>query len=496
MDLKVIQSFRIQTLVEGKGQYFGWGKPTHGLISLSLSLWQLNNIYNLVLVYTDVEGKAFLESLNCLDVEIKILPDFLPKAGSLDKLYACADQFGPFVHVDSDVFIQKELSIPTSSDFLFVNNNDYDVSLAYMFEDELARVSGGNETGKVGANYCLDTSLLGGSHGRFFKSYFNEIEGRIPMLELCKLRDTEMRFWIYSFQLAKFAEEQRMLIKFNHKLPSELQYPFLVSKHLIAQNYCKLHDSLKLDSVTIETLYKTYLGRNPEFVNAVLIFSDRLGLDPVVPKDSSSFIRTSKALFITGFLVKDDVISDSTILTLLDIEILGLTYYNLINDLYLFEKQRIKFLEGQRLAIHNPAKKTTILPKLDKDSLLKMLIVRADNICLIESYWDWAVEFGDLKDFNELKIRYNLSEEAGEHVTLLKYDSNFDSLNEINLLDILDIALLDTLTKPRIVADLIADVFGLFVNEGSGQQDLSTVFEELAIERIAYCVAQQFILII
>nr|WP_157373405.1 DUF6734 family protein [Algoriphagus terrigena] len=485
----------MKQVVNATGQYFGWGKPIHALISLSLSLWQLNRFYKSVLVYTDIEGKAFLDKLNCLDVEIKILPNFLPATGTLDKLYACSEQAEPFVHVDSDVFIQTKLTISTSSDFLLVQHNNFEVSRAHMIAIDLAEESG-NEAGEVTGNFCFDTSLLGGSHGLFFRAYLNGINGSIPMLNLSKLRDTELRFWIYSVQLAKFAEEQRMAIKFHHGLPTELQYPFLVSQRLVAHSYCKLHDALKQDPVTVEALYRVYYGCSSAFVDEVMSSAYGFGIDPMVRPDAPSYIRASKALVATGLLDNTEVVDVQAILDLLDHESQSQMYHPLLKDVYQFEKHRSIFIKEQRLTNRSQAKILPNLPTEDKDQMLKTILARADNISLIESKWDWAVQQCDLNEFSELKIRYNLAENAGEHVTLLKYDPTFDSLEEINLLNVLDIALLDTLTKPRAVGDLIAEVYGMFVKAGDIQQNLLTAFEQLAVKRIAYFVAQQYFLVI
>lgn len=123
--MRAVWSFRSEPFRRGEGS--AWLSPYHALLSWVLSVGCARRHYPDTLLVTDDQGAELLVNrvgLNFASVSLELnsLRDCDPDWWALGKLYAYRMQTGPFVHIDSDVFLWKRLPVELEAAAVFAQS--------------------------------------------------------------------------------------------------------------------------------------------------------------------------------------------------------------------------------------------------------------------------------------------------------------------------------------------------------------------------------------
>jgi hypothetical protein len=145
-----------------------------------LSAFLLKNIYGEVHLITDLKGKEKLskiKSFSSIDTSLEILPKDLRIVWSLGKIYSyklIAEKNEPFIHIDNDVFLFKELPDDIILNDLIVQHSEEDAYDFYEVEDFTKRIPNPFYLEKHKIHYGANMSIFGGYNIEFIKFYAEE----------------------------------------------------------------------------------------------------------------------------------------------------------------------------------------------------------------------------------------------------------------------------------------------------------------------------------
>jgi hypothetical protein len=134
--MKIIHSFWSKPTLEKSVERFedrkmgGWLDKKYNYMSWTLSCLQFKKHYGYIELITDQQGKElFIDKLelpyNSVNVKLDVLNDFHPDLWAVSKLFSYTLQDDPFLHVDGDVYVWKQLEAINNKP-LVAQNEDID----------------------------------------------------------------------------------------------------------------------------------------------------------------------------------------------------------------------------------------------------------------------------------------------------------------------------------------------------------------------------------
>jgi hypothetical protein len=119
-----------------------WLSEKHHLLAWVLSVERARQHYPATALFTDDEGARLLVDgiglrFDSVSTELNALAGHDPQWWALGKLWTYKAQAGPFVHIDSDVFLWKRLHEALESADVFAQNPEYFVNGESFYKPEL-----------------------------------------------------------------------------------------------------------------------------------------------------------------------------------------------------------------------------------------------------------------------------------------------------------------------------------------------------------------------
>lgn len=162
-----------------------WSYGYHGkddefiLDMYQLSAFLLKNLYGEVHLITDLEGKERLKKINftSVDTSLEILPKDLRIIWSLGKIYSyklIAEKGEPFIHLDNDAFLFKELSDDILLNNVIVQHPEQDAYHFYEVENFTKNIPNPYYLKEHKIDYGANMSIFGGYNIKFIKFYAEE----------------------------------------------------------------------------------------------------------------------------------------------------------------------------------------------------------------------------------------------------------------------------------------------------------------------------------
>ncbi len=464
----------------GSIQYDAWPSPFYQLISFSLSCLMLNKFYDNIHVYTDKEGKQFLETQLKLPFKgIHLLPEkVLPH---LDKFYILSIQDQPSFFIENDVFIHKPLPLKEIVDSIFVLCTGDNQSESYMLASDIHHVL--NWKGKL-KYYDFNTSVLGGAVPHFFKSLYAELIQKEDTLK--KIAEPlAQNYLMQSYWIGDYAAQNNITISALFQLPEFIQYPYKILANFNEFEYFNIKNEQKNLVETLSNLPLYLKSLNESFYDKILNIRKE-----TIPKGNPSFFLLSSLIIDNLIWEKEqhENYNEEKIESIIS-KCQNEHVAELLSDCYHYEKSKKDFLDLKRvnkkeLQIHSPKSSIQITAET-----LELVIRMNIDVKIIDCSWDWQSEHKKSK-FQLLKIMYNLRTEKEIHRKLLHYSYEKEKLLEKKLL-VQDMVLFEVLNSPKSVSDTLKEAIKFFKKKMDN--DLVSTFNAHLINRINYWVAQNIL---
>ena len=139
--MKIIHSFWSKPSLERSAERFedrkmgGWLDKKYNYMSWTLSCLQFRKHHGFIELVTDAKGKELLiDNLKLpydnVRVELDIFNDYHPDLWAISKLHSYTLQDEPFLHVDGDVYVWKELESVKNKPLVAQNE---DINFEYYY---------------------------------------------------------------------------------------------------------------------------------------------------------------------------------------------------------------------------------------------------------------------------------------------------------------------------------------------------------------------------
>lgn len=473
--MKIVQTFWIDNEENPLSSSFGWCSPKFHLMSWALSCLQLNKFYGDIELITNSKGKEILiDVLNLPYKRVRIELDevnFNSKLWVLKKIYSYTLHNEPFLNIDGDVYIFKELppvllsgeliSQNIEEGFWYYNellnlvNSDFDFVPSFLRYEQ-------NNSKKNGAN----AGVLGGLNNEFFFNFYSIVnefvirnENAISILDpnmIGRFNIFLEQFFFYSLANKNNIEVKYLLKPVDdpgfdgyanfHYLPNDIKFIHLLgdfkkntwvcdqlSKRLFL-NFPSFHS--KIESIFLEDFdFKSNSrGKIYDFYLSKIIYN--LKPEPFENKLYEDFFRTLKILELYKVL-PDNIssLNEETIFHLVESskKIIKIdNFSHLIDDVFNFEvdKQKIinLLINSEQIFLDNfKSFHTSNFTFSNNDWRTNSYFKLTSLAFWIESKWDWAHNSFSSNIYNIDKILKNFNQEPEYFVTILLLDSvNFN----------------------------------------------------------------------
>jgi len=499
----------VQTLWTGTskenpaGMKAGWRSAEYHWMSWALSCLQAKTVFGEVNLVTDKKGKEVLiDELQLpyasvsTDLEQK-LDHYPPELFALAKIFTYSIQTGPFLHLDSDVFIWHKPDDSFLNSPLMAQNIDKNLGLYLKALNEINRCftyvppvfSREDYAGKD--IYASNAGLLGGYDLDFIKEYCHQAFDFIDKnkSDLDKLNIGSLNFIIEQYLFYQLADKANIPI--NHlngvvDVPVFKDYikfddfPHVQMAHPVGgfkkyRHVCD-HVAKKLRKDYPEYYYRVinWVKSSDTMMRSSIYYSSSFRLDSLAPlsiekaisivESKTSFERTratidylknkksfNEAIDINTSIVQADF-ADEVIAKLSDgpdkdrlLEIFRLeTERNLlIQELY-GNPDNVSALYEEDLKAYELIQKTFSLPE---DDWIAVKVITTGKYALTELEWDWRYDF---KENIAAIVARNFSEERSSYSVLLLPDILEADISEYHI-DELDAIIFDVVKdKPSI----------------------------------------------
>ena len=480
---------------------FGWSSPEYHLMGWALSCLQLHKLYgNITLHANSPAAHLLIDTLQLPYTQVILSHDELtlihPDLWALPKIYTYSLQQEPFLHIDGDVFLFKPFNSLLLEGNLIAQNVEVATENYYSStQKEIMRhftcfppcVKKEFESG-IPVQAC-NAGILGGNDLSFFHEYaytaFEYINKNADVLKKINVNNFNVFFEQHLFYALLKEKGIPVSVLFEGVIPDR-GYKYMGNFHDVPFNRSYLHllGHFKRDEFTCIRMAEKLKELYPDYYERIvaLFHKKNIRLSPCgfknEPEVSTKRIneRNNSHLRLLRF-VADNHKSES------DKDLFQ-------SDFEMFFQKTLSFLTKNNdiTHIHNPQYWFRDL-FADVSDILNQSIVRCSNMEIIESSFNWAGLFN--KHYREGTDYYaDLKVVKGEFHNLIVYENtdNGFSLYDINELDV---AMLEILSKPRLIKELLIEMQDYF-DEDVLQNHYGT-FEKLMLDSIKQLVVEKAI---
>jgi len=291
--MRIIQSFWSKPLRVSEDpsraakMNFGWPVRKYNYFSLALSCLQLASYYpDLELVTDDFGENLLIHKLQLpyksVRSELNKLDDYHSGLWALGKIYSYSIQDGPFLHVDSDLFIFREFDRNIGSARLVAQNKETGI-LEYTnaFRQVCRDFSYIPDVFRASMNApvlsCCNAGIMGGTDIGFFKDFASEVFAfldRSPELVDSRLaRYDPGNFNIVIEQMLFFLLAENKGIPIEYLFPGVSAIPpYLGHFHSVERNRGVVHalSHYKREEVVFRLVERNLEVKYPEFHRRIL----------------------------------------------------------------------------------------------------------------------------------------------------------------------------------------------------------------------------------
>jgi len=324
--MKVIQSYwSLPNRHNDAGDHFGrkkggWQSEKYHAMSWSLSCHKFRQFYPEVVLYSDSEGRSWLndklglpftnivENLDCLNNQP-------PALWSLSKVLACSLQTDPFFHADGDVYIWRPFHKAFVNSTVFAQNIEYDLAhnvlgniylqtrskleslnaaLPYFLKDDIEyhttpRLEGYN------------TGILGGQDVSFFSRYAKVVFDFLDANVNVPFESRDMNF-IEQLLLLKMAQYENLPVNVlmeEENAVSENAYSSMMQFNLVPleRSYVHVVGAAKKDSVCCQQVAMRLKYEFPHIYNHIQSLYPERSFFSVIKDASLRPTRTENSYF-------------------------------------------------------------------------------------------------------------------------------------------------------------------------------------------------------
>lgn len=198
-----------------------------------LSAFLLKSIYGEVHLITDLEGKERLKKIkfSSVDTSLEALPKDLRVAWSLGKVYAykiIAEKNEPFIHIDNDVFLFKELPNDILAQDLIAQHKEVGAYDFYNAESFINKIPNPYYLKDFRISYAANMSIFGGYNLEFIKYYAEKAleltlntENQNFLRTNSFYKSFEPACMIEQYSMSLLAEKNKIEVKYLFNNPSE-----------------------------------------------------------------------------------------------------------------------------------------------------------------------------------------------------------------------------------------------------------------------------------
>lgn len=530
----------IQTLSINKDPFknsFGWASPEYHLMSWALSSLQLNKFYQKIELYANSNAAQLLvDTLELPYNKVNITHDNLNPVNenlwALPKVFTYSLQEEPFLHVDGDVFIFKQLPNSTLKSELIAQNIEEATNYYISTQKELME----NFTyfpDCVKADFfssvpikAVNAGILGGNNISFIKEYasaaFDYINRNVDRLPLITVDRFNVFFEQHLFY--SLAKERNIPIGvLIGEVIKDNEYKYIGDIHEVpcCKNYIHLLGHLKRDEYTCNHMAAKLRNLYPEYYFRIIsLFKKDNGSSLSfycnkklhTTNDYLFFTKKAKEIYYTKAfrnepnhnipIVHSKIqIADFTLLkSIVNNYVLkyngSLSKTKFENDFRRFTKNLCQFFSDNKnvspywLYGRDLESSNWYCELFGNDSTFKSKIVsKCEEIKIIESEYDWA---GLLNKYKRIGVKYyeDLEVSSGSFFNLVVPEVSKNGFSLFDL-DEMEKLILDNLSIPISINKLLIEMQG-YAEDDVIQNHLDT-FNNLIITMLKLLVVKKAI---
>ncbi|SOD83040.1 DUF6734 family protein [Spirosoma fluviale] len=476
--MKGIQSFWLR---ETEKKYFtcGWLDTKYNLFSWVLSSLQLTQFYNKRELITDSIGAELaIGKLQLPYTHVSTDLETIKQDNYFwvsNKLYTYSIQNEPFIHLDTDAYLFKQLHSKLLTAPLVAQNFEYDHTYyTQSFQEVIANCTYLPDfirTDELGRLTAVNAGLIGGTNVSFFKEFETFTKEFFQKNEtgLRKCTYENINIFVEQFLFKKFADYKNIPIDYvssiefgpapDYQMANFTQLP-TNCPYIHVMNY-------KRNSTVCEQLAQRLWLESPELYERVLTVCRELEAthhpisQPVQQQIPSPFYRTA---YLLESVQLPNPIGPSVAALSTHIQALPENEVkSVLEDVYQFEYGRQRFIDAlpgsATLTQHwqTYSRQTNTLLALPAE-VYHQQSIRLGRYCQrIESDWNWAETNEFAQQTADRDLAHNLHLEPSYHEVVL-YIYLHQGIVREQLLDALNMLILDTLEAPASITSVIDGV--------------------------------------
>jgi len=538
-NIKFIQTLYFDKSINPFKHTFGWAAPEYHLMSWALSCLQLNNIYEKVDLYASSNAaKLLIDDLGLPYSNLYVTHDNLNMANknlwALPKIFTYSLQDEPFLHLDGDVFLFKELPATLLGSRLIAQNVEEATEYYLSTQKELMThftyfpdcVK--NDFDSVVPIKAVNAGIIGGNNISFIKEYtnlafeyINRNAGYLSNINVDRFNIFFEQHLFYSLAKEKGLPIEVLIkeaIKDNrylhlgdfHEVPCKKNYMHLLGQYKRDEYTCRQMAS-KLRQLYPEHYYRIVSLFKTEFTPlSISLYTDKRF---ATVTDYIQFNERAKGFLSISSCTTDAMISNNregiffekkgiTTLTLLKKRV------NEVKDFGCFTKAKIEndfteFSENlMQVLQHNSRFQEEYIYGRDLESvnwfcelfgndlaIPNKMITKCIEISIIKSSFDWA---GLLNQHSRIGVKYYevLKLNLGEFYNLVIPEIFGDGFS-LQDLDEMEKIILEHLSVPLSIKELFTKMH-IYVEEDIIQNHLEE-YEQLIIVMLKLLVLKKAI---
>jgi len=519
--MKFVQTFWIDEGKNGLEDSFGWCSAKYHIMSWALSCLQLNKFHSDVELITDTRGKELLiDQLKLPYKNVRIELDDLdfeadPRLWVMKKMYSYTLHGEPFLNVDGDVYIFKPIPDEILSGDLIAQNIEQDFEyykeLVNLVDNNFEYIPSAIKTLNISSEPIkgCNAGVLGGNNFQFFSGYYHLVQRFVTenKNEINQLTATQMvNFNAIVEQYIFYCLSNDLEIKVNYLFDTVYDPAFegFANFHYLPKNTPYIHalGDYKKNGWICDQLANRLRIDYPEYYNIIINLTepDTICFKGKNQQEGSKDSRTNVSSFSFNYLAKSEgdifyrtkqmisSICDKEHISLninkltifqvmeyLDKELTNTRSAALLNDLFEFEKEKLKLIQSlpsDDLIWKNEVKTCDSANHVFlSNSYQEKLELKLSPLCMtIESEWDWAENLILFSRTKENNFEKNFHVDSHYYQTLLLFDRHHGEVIEY-LLGPIETYLISILSRDANTsyAEVAAQVMVFFQNIEASQ---------------------------